>query len=198
MHLNRKIILFFFLAIVNNTYGQWTSENSDNYGRYGDISDGLPDKDTLVTKCNDKEILTGIGKIALDGKELSNLKAGHWKEYNSNGILKREGNYKIGSYIQCCFAGPCNQYYHYKSGIWKYYDDEGSLSYELEFVPSKIHIVTSCEGGDDLLFGLVENIPIEYDDIVTTDTIVKHQKVEMDHEIGTITMVPLNGRLYWE
>lgn len=187
-----------FLAISNNTYGQWTSENSVNYGRYGDISDGLPDKDTLVSKCNDKEILTGIGKMALDGKEISNLKAGHWKEYNSNGILKREGSYKIGSYIQCCFAGPCNQYYHYRSGIWKYYDDDGLLSYELEFVPSKIHIITSCEGGDDLLFGLVERIPLKYDNIVTTDTIVKHQKVEMDHETGTITMVPLNGRLYWE
>ncbi len=198
MKLIRNILLFSFLAFVNNAHAQWTSENAENYGKYGDISDGLPEKDTLVTKCNDKEVLTGIGKMALDGETLSNLKVGHWKEYNTNGVLKREGNYKIGSYIECCYAGPCNQFYHYRTGIWRYYDDNGVLSYELEFVPTKIHIVTNCEGGDDLLFGLVERIPIEYDDLVKTDTIVKHQKVEIDHEIGTILMVPLNGQLYWE
>ena len=198
MNLSAKILLFLFLVISIKCYGQGADENAEYYDRFGDISDGLPERDTLVTKCNNKDILTGIGKMALDGKMLSNLKVGHWKEYNLNGTLKSEGHFKIGSYVQCCYAGPCNQFYHYRTGIWKYYNDKGVLSYELEFVPTKIHIITNCEGGDDLLFGLVEHIPIEYDDIVTTDTIVKHQKVEIDHEIGTILVVPLNGQLYWE
>ena len=193
-----KTFLFLLLITSIETYGQFTSKKNINSEKFGDISDGLPDKDTLITKCVAMGTMTGIGKMALDGKEVSNLKVGHWKEYNSKAILKSEGTYKIGSYTECCYSGFCSRFYHYKTGIWKYYDNKGNLSYELNFVPSKIHFVTNCKGGFDLLFGIVKRIPIKYDHIVTTDTIIKQQKVEFEHEIGTLLMVPLNGILYWE
>ncbi|GAB5474253.1 MAG: hypothetical protein Mars2KO_23520 [Maribacter sp.] len=194
----QRILLALFLTIINLAYGQEANENYQNYGKYGDISDGLPERDSLITKCNENDVVTGIGKIAMDGKTPSNIKVGHWREYNASGILVSEGDYKIGEYVTCCYVAYCLNFYHYRSGIWKYYDDKGALSYELEFVPDKVHMFTNCSGGYDILFGLVERIPSEYEDIVTLDTVFKRQKVEQDHPSGSILMVPLNGEVFWE
>ena len=169
-----------------------------NDERYGDISDGLPDKDTVIEIKYDNGKIQGIGKMAVYDSTVSDLRIGHWKEYNEEGILKREGNYKLGSYIQCCFSGACRQFYFYRDGIWKYYNDKGILSYEMEFEPSELHIDTSCQGGDELIFGLVKNIPLKYVGIITPDLIYENQKIEMKEKFGTVELVPINGQLYKE
>ena len=117
---------------------------------------------------------------------------------NENGKLESEGSYKLSSYLQCCAGGPCWQYYFYRTGTWKYYDESENLLYELDFKPEKVHLDTSCEGGYELIFGLVNEIPGQYDKIVTTDTIVKRQKVKMKAPYGQTSMVALNGKVYWE
>ncbi|PCE64739.1 toxin-antitoxin system YwqK family antitoxin [Sediminicola luteus] len=197
-YLSRKFLVFIMFLYVGQGLGQWKKEHAFDYKKYGDTSNGKASKDSLVYFYYENKIVKGVGRVALEGRTPSNLKVGHWKEFRANGTIEAEGSYKIGSYIQCCYAGPCHWYYHYRYGKWKYYDVNGELCYELEFVPTELRIKTSCDGGDDLLFGLVKEIPIDYDDIVTTDTIVKRQKVEIINDIGLVKMVPLNGILYWE
>lgn len=165
---------------------------------FGEIVDGIPLESKSVEFKHENGVTEGIGKIAVnDGRE-SDLKIGHWKEYNNKGVLQKEGTYKLGTYIQCCFGGPCRRFYFYQDGLWKYYNSNGELSYELTFEPTELHIDTSCEGGDKLIFGIVKRIPFEYDHIVTTDTIIKNQKVLMKTDFGIVKMVPLNGIVYWE
>ncbi len=187
-----RLLIIILLIAPNVVLGQENNIYVQNDKRYGDLIDGLPEKDSLV------RINHANGKMAVDKDGFSNLRIGHWKEYNDSGILKSEGNYKIGSYIQCCFSGACMQFYFYRDGLWKYYNDKGILIYEMEFEPSELHIETSCQGGDELIFGLVKNIPLKYSDIITPDLIYENQKVTIVEEYGNAVLVPINGRLHWE
>ena len=165
---------------------------------YGDISDGLPDNFSSIEVKNRKGNVIGIGNVAYRDNEPTDLRVGYWKEYNENGRLEKEGTYKLGSYVQCCFGGPCSQYYYYRTGLWKFYNPDGSINYELVFKPSEIHIDTNCEGGDKILFGIVDSIPLEYIDKVSANTIFESQKVIMKTENWTEILIPLNGKLYVE
>ncbi|MBF9254848.1 hypothetical protein I2I11_16215 [Pontibacter sp. 172403-2] len=167
-----------------------------NEFRYGDLSDGLPDLDSTVTINYESRKVKAIGNYALaDDNTSSNLKAGYWKEYHENGNLKSEGNYKLGSFLQCCTGGLCSDYYMYRDGKWKYYNEKGELEYEVEFIPSRLHVKTSC-GSDSLTFGLIKTIPLEYAGTLTPDIMYELQKVETEQNFGSIIYTPLNGNLY--
>lgn len=182
----------------NIILGQESNIYIQDEKRYGDLTNGMPEKDSLVQINYESGKIAAIGRMAVDADGFSNLRIGHWKEYNDSGILKSEGNYKIGSYIQCCFSGACMQFYFYRDGLWKYYDDKGVLIYEMVFEPSELHIETSCQGGDELIFGLVKNIPLKYVGVVTPDLIYENQKISIEQEYGNTILVPINGRLHWE
>lgn len=193
-----RLIIIILLIAPNVVLGQENNIYIQDDKRYGDLTDGLPEKDSLVQIKHENGKIAATGKMAVDKDGFSNLRIGLWKEYNDSGILKSEGNYKIGSYIQCCFSGACMQFYFYRDGLWKFYNDKGILSYEMEFEPSELHIETSCQGGDVLIFGLVKNIPLKYSGIITPDLIYENQKVTIVEEYGNAVLVPINGRLYWE
>jgi hypothetical protein len=166
---------------------------------YGDLSDGLPDKDSLATeKKNDKII--GKGSYAVTGDRLTNIKVGQWKEYDDYGILRTEGNYKMSSFTDCCTGGLCKSFYYYRSGTWRFYNDKGEFEFEIDFEPARLHVKTRCQGGDSLTFGLIKSIPIKYWDKLTTDKIYEVQKISFSDKDsnGTTTYTPLNGQLFME
>jgi hypothetical protein len=193
----RALLALAFLSLALISCSPKTYMFIDNENRYGDLVNGLPEKDSTVSTYYKSKILKDVGRYAVanDGY-LSNLKTGHWKEYYENGQLKSEGSYKVGSYLNCCMAGPCRNYYTYRYGLWKYYDESGTLEYEAEFIPSELHINTNCEGGDYVVFGLVKNIPLRYIASLTPDKVFELQKVAIDEEYVLITYTPLNGELY--
>ncbi len=47
------------------------------------------------------------------------------------------------------------QFYNYKIGIWTYYFNNGRIRAVGEYVTTNLHIDTSCEGGDNLIFGVM-------------------------------------------
>ncbi|WP_298904657.1 hypothetical protein [uncultured Psychroserpens sp.] len=77
-------------------------------------------------------------------------KFGRWNEYHINGKLKETGQYKSGLYVQCCFAGPCEQVYNYKIGKWKYYYNNGQLRAVGTYDLSIKEIATSCAGSEKI------------------------------------------------
>lgn len=164
---------------------------------YGEIKDGLPEKDTLI-ELKKNGIILGKGAVAVNEDGPSSLKVGYWKEYSENGTLKMEGNYGLGSYVSCCFVGPCRSFHYYRTGLWKIYDDNGKLKYELTFEPTELYIDTTCEGGDKLLFGIIKEIPLKYLNDLTSDKIFKLQQLKTENEFGIGTWTPLNGRIFIE
>jgi len=98
------------------------------------------------------------GRYAYDDKSvLSTLKVGKWSSFYEDGQLRSSGNYNIGSYIQCCFTGPCKQFYHYKIGTWKYYHPNGQPKAIGEYNIKQLHVDTSCKGGDEMPFSLTSS-----------------------------------------
>lgn len=95
------------------------------------------------------------GNYAYDNKRsLSDLKIDEWSSYYENGQLKSKGKYNIGTYIQCCFSGACKQFYNYKIDFWEYFHSNGQVKAAGEYQTRQMHVVTSCEGGDDIPFGV--------------------------------------------
>jgi hypothetical protein len=166
------------LALMVLGCSHWTTSKvyiaDDN--QFGNISDGLPDKTHAITIKNSAGQITAQGEIAVYNGKDTHIKVGPWKEFYENGNVKTEGYYKIGSYIDCCTAGVCRQFYFYRTGQWRYFDSAGQLKYELEFTPETLKVDTNCEGGDKLIFGLVKSIPLKYRNRVTADDIYELQK----------------------
>lgn len=168
-----------------------------NNNLFGDLTNGLPDKDTAVTIYYKDGSTKAIGSLAVTDSNLpSSVKAGYWQEYYESGGVKSEGNYKIGKYLNCCAGGAYWEYYSYKDGIWKYYNGDGKLAFELEFIPEKLQIHTNCEGGALLTFGLIKNVPLNYLEKVTPDKIFEIQKVTIEEPNINLTYTPLNGNVY--
>lgn len=197
----QKRISLIYIAIIflqcHYVFAQESVIYIENDKMYGELKDGLPEKDTIVELKKDG-ILIGKGSLAIGEYGVSNLRVGYWKEYYENGNLKMEGNYKIGSYISCCVGGACRSFHYYRSGLWKIYDNGGNLKYELIFEPTKLHIDTTCEGGDKLLFGIIKKIPLKYWGDLTSDKIFELQQIHTENEYDFITWTPLNGRLFIE
>jgi hypothetical protein len=169
----------------------------ENDQLYGDIKDGIPDVDTLMALLGVRGDTVEHGRFAMTGRHISSLRVGPWKEYHANGKVKSEGQYKIGSFLDCCAGGLCRQFYYYRIGIWKYFDLNGTLACALEFKPKKLRVESRC-GGDALVFGLVETIPAKYAGNVSTDRLYELQKIsfrDRDYD-GWTTYTPLNGHLF--
>jgi hypothetical protein len=88
---------------------------------YGELENGIPENDTLIDLKNKKGTVIGIGKMAVADNNVSDLKFNSWKEFDSDGILSAEGNYKISSFIDCGMGGAFRAFYYYRIGKWKYY-----------------------------------------------------------------------------
>ncbi len=145
---------------------------------------------TQIFDANDKLQAKGDFAFSQDGK-LSELRVKLWSEYYSNGQLKSEGNYQLGSYIQCCFSGPCRQFYHYKVGEWRYYYSNGTLRAIGEYINAKLHIDTSCKGGDSLLFGLISDNWKYYDLDGSQEIIVDSIRKTLEKvQVGDRYLVP--------
>jgi hypothetical protein len=165
---------------------------------YGELENGIPETDTLIELKNRKGTIIGIGKVALQGDYVSNLKFGLWKEYDENGVLTAEGNYKISSYLDCCVSGLCRTHYYYRSGEWKYFKKDGEIDFILEFKP-ELHLVdTRCEGGDKMIFGLIKEVPLKFWSKVTPNKIFELQKISFTDTYVITTLTPLNGKIYIE
>jgi hypothetical protein len=96
-------------------------------------------------------------------------------------------------------SGPYWAYYYYRSGEWKYYKPNGEIDFILDFVPKIHNVDTRCEGGDKILFGIIENIPLKYTDKVNTDKVYELQKISFPRAYETnTTMIPLNGKIHYE
>jgi len=116
------------------------------------------EKDIKVNKVYErfeKGEIKAIGEYSEDYLPFYNLRIGEWKEYYTNGNLKEVGKYEIGVYTNCCITGLCENYYNYKSGAWKFYFESGNLKSKGDFNLEKFQINTSCEGGDEIIFGIV-------------------------------------------
>lgn len=197
----KQIIIIIFSSFIFSCATKNVS-NSEFYiqddNLYGDLKIGIPTNDTLVELKYTNGKLKGQGKLAVAKDEVSILKFGLWKEYDENGILKAEGNYKIDSYLDCCTAGLCRAFYYYRTGEWKYFDDQGVFDFSLNYVPTEHLVDTNCEGGDKLLFGVVKNIPLQLWGKITFDKIYELQKISFSNNSLTTTLIPLNGKLFFE
>ncbi|MFC4267322.1 hypothetical protein [Polaribacter marinivivus] len=190
-----KYILFLFL-ILSCSVNKLTKKQFYilNENLYGNLKNGFPEKDTLIEIKKGKTL--SIGKVAVGKGEVSNLKFGNWKKFNEKGILLTEGQYKIGKYEDCGMGGLEQVFYYYKTGIWKFFNESGELEFELEFIPKNHNIETRCEGGEKMLFGIVEDIPLKYKGRVNAKLIFELQKIEYeDPYVNTIT-TPLNGKVF--
>lgn len=193
----RVTSLIAILSVVAISCGRKTYVYIGNEQRFGNLYDGLPDRDSTVTELYKSGIIKSEGKYAItDDSLLSNLKSGNWKGYYDNGQLKSEGGYKVSSYLNCCIDGPCREYYSYKDGLWKYFNEKGGVEYEVEFLPTHLHVNTTCDGGDSLIFGLISAVPLKYSASLTPDTVFELQKVKVEDDFGIMTYTPLNGVLY--
>ena len=114
-----------------------------------------PEDSVSVNEYNHDDLLTAKGQYSLypSGKPTT-LKKGHWIYYHDNGQLKSKGTYKVGSYIECCTAGPCEQLYNYKFGDWEYYHSNGQLKAKGRYQETNLQVNTNCQEGDDFPFGL--------------------------------------------
>jgi len=192
-------LTIFLLIVLSCSHRTTTFTVIENDKLFGDISDGLPDKYSPVTLKNTNGQIFAEGQCAQYDDRVTNIKVGNWKEYYENGTIRNEGQYKIGTYIDCCVGGYCRAFYFYRTGLWKYFDSKGTLEYELEYKSERLKVDTRC-GGDTLTYGLIKLIPIKYWDKLTTDKIYELQKISFkdSDSNGTTTYTPLNGQLFMD
>lgn len=145
---------------------------------------------------DDKGRIESAGDFAMSSDSIqSDLKTGEWISYFINtGEVKEKGKYEIGKYLQCCFSGPCEQYYNYKIGDWEYYYATGSLKAKGRYSVKSLKKGTSCEGGATLLFGLTDSLWNFYDEqeqeIEVNDSIrLEYEKV-YDGSFGGGYLIP--------
>ncbi|TAI46950.1 hypothetical protein [Flagellimonas allohymeniacidonis] len=191
------ISIAFFLLQSQISFAQEGAIYIADNKLYGKLKNGLPKKDTIIELKKDG-VLVGKGAVAVSKNGVSDLKVGYWKEYTENGTLKMQGNYRLGSYVSCCMGGACRSFYYYRAGPWKIYDGKGELKYELTFEPTELHIETTCEGGDKLLFGIIKEIPVKYWSDLTSEKIFELQRLRTEDEYAIGIWTPLNGRIFVE
>lgn len=194
--MKKGLIIIIYGLIISCSPKSYTQIAIYNDNLYGDIANGFPEKDTLITKYDSEQNILSKGKFAITKTdEISDIKVGNWTEYYNGGMIKEEGTYKIGSFIDCCTGGHCRAFYYYRDGLWKFYDEQGTLTFQLEFVPSRLHVDTRC-GGDSLTYGLIKSFPISYYDTLSPDKIFELQKIYVAEDDGTIIYTPVNDELY--
>ncbi|QWG09921.1 hypothetical protein [Flammeovirga kamogawensis] len=158
----------------------------------GTIKNGIPKEDSLINVKDLKGNVIGIGKVAVKDNNITDLRFGHWKEFDFEGHLVSEGHYKIDMHYDCGIE-PSLTYYYYRVGEWKYYKKNGELDYELEFKPLNHVVDTNC-GDIEMKFGVIDKIPIKYLNKVTVDKVYELQKISYSE----MTFTPLNRRIHIE
>ncbi len=122
-------------------------------------------KDTLLTFEKEKGQKISEGYYAINTQnEISRLKTGFHQTFYLTGKIKSEGEYKVGTYLNCCAGGPCQQYYNYKIGNWKYYYENSEIKAIINYSTKNFRINTSCDKGDTIVFGTIETIQLFAED----------------------------------
>lgn len=147
----KKLLFVFLILVINVVYGQKSSDwvYISNNNRF-EIIDGICFGKVVFDTIKEKNGSFSVGNLAIDGNgEKSKIRVGLWKEFYKNKTLKAIGEYRIGSYIQCCTMGPCREFYNYKHGKWQYCYENGRLEAEGIYSIEPKHLNTSCQGGDN-------------------------------------------------
>lgn len=119
----------------------------------------------FVQKKYEDGVIESEGKVALSKEgNRSELKIGKWISYYKSGKIRIKGNYEIGNYVQCCYSGPCMQFYNYKTGEWKYYYENGKLEAEGRYIEKSLKLRTSCRGGANVRYGILDDSWTFYDE----------------------------------
>ncbi|NVK84758.1 MAG: hypothetical protein HWE21_10585, partial [Cytophagia bacterium] len=173
-----------------------TSVHIDSENKFGKLINGKPKRDSLLTLFNDHDSKIAQGRFAVDNENnLSEIMSGQWTYFYDNGNIKSKGEYKIAQYIECGIV-PFYTFYPYKTGKWQFYTEKGEFDFELNFISKTHHVDTSCEGGADISFGIIENIPLYKLHTLGADYFYELQKIFLEDEYTRTTMTPLNGRVY--
>ncbi|MFC6096448.1 hypothetical protein ACFPVY_07290 [Flavobacterium qiangtangense] len=101
--------------------------------------------------------IKSVGNVYDFPKENYDFRTGLWSTFYENGKLKESGNYKLATYVECSVGGHVNGYYSYKFGEWIYFHENGNLKAKGIYKIGTKNIKTSCEGGDNINYGLVDN-----------------------------------------
>lgn len=187
--------ILIFLFQYQFAIGQEDAIYISNDNQYGELENGLPERDSII-ELTRNGIIAGKGAMATSENGISNIKVGYWKQYYESGILKIEVNYLLGFYISCCVSGACKTFHYYRTGLWKFYNDNGELNYELTFEPTGLHIVTTCQAGDKLLFGIIKEILLKYLWDLTSDNVFELQKIKNKEDNFIEIWTPLNSRIF--
>jgi len=152
--------------------------------------------ETIVRKTEmefyESGLLKSIGQI--DSDFLSKAaRIGLWTEFYENGKLKETGEYKTDSYVNCCIAGPCDIIYSYKIGEWNYYHENGQLRAKGIYKIDKKHIETTCEGGDEINIGFL-NENWKFYDKNGTEIRPTEKKIKEIEESGIVDEFDVMGK----
>ncbi|GGK35790.1 hypothetical protein GCM10007962_32660 [Yeosuana aromativorans] len=140
----------------------------------------------------DNGLLKSIGQIDSDFLSKS-ARIGLWSEFYENGKLKETGEYVADTYTNCCTGGLCDMVYSYKIGDWSYFYNNGQLKAKGTYKTGKKHINTSCEGGDEINFGFLNDSWKFYDKYGTEINPTEKELEEMDNN-GIIDEFDVSGK----
>ena len=87
------------------------------------------------------------------------LKVGIHTTFFKDGKIRSVGEYKIGSYTQCCTGGFCCEYYHYKYGLWNYYYNSGNTKATIKYDTKNYNIRTSCDAAT-MVFHAIKSVKL--------------------------------------
>jgi len=91
-----------------------------------------------------------VGQIILDPfMEFERRKFGDWTFYYQSGKIYSKGSYSIGAFTECQAGGPSLVGYSFKTGVWKYWHDNGILMAEGVYQPTQVEAKTNC-GSDTI------------------------------------------------
>ena len=133
-----------------------------------------------------------IGRLAIKkDSTISSLKTNKWIKYYRNGTKKEEGEYKINSFLQCCFIGPCQVFYNFKIGFWTYYHKNGKIAAKGKHQIKKYFLDTSCRSGDSIYFGTITDdwkfFSRNGDELIPSDSLIqKYEQVESGQPLGEL------------
>jgi len=106
--------------------------------------------------CNNQQVeKNNSSNQTVNSEDISSKESSELKY--TNGQLKEKGKYEDGEYIQCCTGGLCPQSYKYKTEDWEYFYPNGRTKAKGKYRLKSLNLMTSCQGGDDILFGLIDD-----------------------------------------
>lgn len=139
-------------------YGSGLDGSSTGWRFAFEDSIGFTGRDTSWTVYTYNSVTTRVdGRVAMDlNGKASLLRIGPWKDFDEAGNILREGEYRIGRYVNCCAHGPCSDFYNYRLGPWTFWYPNGQIRAQGKFIPKRRNLDTACRGGDWLWFGEID------------------------------------------